>query len=147
MEIENALYESRYVEDWDSVKNGAINLGKGAASLVQKITPWNTINNIAQNGVGAGIKKTAQDFVQTQANNKNKKAADKALEVASKDFMTDQEWQTFINNVGTFIQKNDKKLSPKNSSNKNVTKEVDKTNNVISTEADVQLPEGEDGNV
>lgn len=121
MEIENALYESRYIEDWDSVKNSAINLGKGAASLVQKITPWNTINNIAQNGVGAGIKKTAQDFVQKQANNKNKKAADKALEVASKDFMTDQEWQTFINNVGTFIQKNDKKLSSKlsNTTNKN----------------------------
>lgn len=147
MEIENALYESRYIEDWDSVKNSAINLGKGAASLVQKITPWNTINNIAQNGVGDGIKKTAQDFVQKQANNKNKKAADKALEVASKNFMTDQEWQTFVNNVGALIQNYKKKLSPKNSSNKNVTKEVDKTNNVISTEADVQLPEGEDGNV
>ena len=147
MEIENALYESRYIEDWDSVKNGAINLGKGAASLVQKITPWNTINNIAQNGIGDGIKKTAQDFVQKQANNKNKKAADKALEVASKDFMTDREWQTFVNNVGTIIQNNKKKLSPKNSSNKNVTKEVDKTNNVISTEAGVQPPEGEAGNV
>lgn len=144
MEIENALYESRYVEDWDSIKNSAINLGKGAANIVQKITPWNTINNIAQNGIGDGIKKTAQDFVQKQADNKNKKAADKALEAASKDFMTDQEWQTFINNVGTIIQNNKKKLSPKNSSNKNVTKEVDKTNNVIGTEAGVQQLEGED---
>ena len=70
--------------------------------------------------------------------------------------MTDQEWQTFINNVGTIIQNNKKKLSPKNSSNKNVTKEVDKTNNVtkefdktnnvIGTESGVQPPEGE-GNV
>ena len=147
MEIENALYESRYIEDWDSIKNGAINLGKGAANIVQKITPWNTINNIAQNGIGDGIKKTAQDFVQKQADNKNKKAADKALEAASKDFMTDREWQTFVNSVGTIIQNNKKKLSPKNSSNKNVTKEVDKTNNVTSTEAGVQPPEGEAGNV
>ena len=145
MEIENALYESKYVEDWDSIKNGAINLGKGAANIVQKITPWNTINNIAQNGIGDGIKKTAQDFVQKQADNKNKKAADKALEAASKDFMTDREWQTFINSVGTIIQNNKKKLSPKNSSNKNVTKEVDKTNNVISTEAGVKPPKGEAG--
>lgn len=144
MEIENALYESRYVEDWDSIKNSAINLGKGAANIVQKITPWNTINNIAQNGIGDGIKKTAQDFVQKQADNKNKKAADKALEAASKDFMTDREWQTFVNSVGTIIQNNKKKLSPKNSSNKNVTKEVDKTNNVIGTEAGVQQLEGED---
>ena len=144
MEIENALYESRYVEDWNSIKNGAINLGKGAANIVQKITPWNTINNIAQNGIGDGIKKTAQDFVQKQADNKNKKAADKALEAASKDFMTDREWQTFVNSVGTIIQNNKKKLSPKNSSNKNVTKEVDKTNNVIGTEAGVQQLEGED---
>lgn len=143
MEIENALYESKYVEDWDSIKKGAINLGKGAANIVQKITPWNTINNIAQNGIGDGIKKTAQDFVQKQADNKNKKAADKALEAASKDFMTDQEWQTFVNSVGTIIQNNKKNRSPKNSSNKNVTKEVDKTNNVISTEADVQPPKGE----
>ena len=143
MEIENALYESKYVEDWNSIKNSAINLGKGAANIVQKITPWNTINNIAQNGIGDGIKKTAQDFVQKQADNKNKKAADKALEAASKDFMTDREWQTFVNSVGTIIQNNKKKLSPKNSSNKNVTKEVDKTNNVISTEAGVQPPKGE----
>ena len=145
MEIENALYESKYVEDWDSIKNSAINLGKGAANIVQKITPWNTINNIAQNGISDGIKKTAQDFVQKQADNKNKKAADKALEAASKDFMTDREWQTFVNSVGTIIQNNKKELSPKNSSNKNVTKEVDKTNNVISTEAGVQPPKGEAG--
>ena len=59
--------------------------------------------------------------------------------------MTDREWQTFVNSVGTIIQNNKKKLSPKNSSNKNVTKEVDKTNNVISTEAGVQPPKGEAG--
>ena len=113
MEIENALYESKYVEDWNSIKNSAINLGKGAANIVQKITPWNTINNIAQNGIGDGIKKTAQDFVQKQADNKNKKAADKALEAASKDFMTDREWQTFVNNVGALIQNYKKSQSPK----------------------------------
>ena len=39
MEIENALYESKYVEG-----------------------VWNTINNIAQNGVKNGIKKTVQDY-------------------------------------------------------------------------------------
>lgn len=120
MEIENALYESRYVED-----------------------VWNAINNIAQNGVKNGIKKTIQDYTQKKANIENKNAADESLEAASKNFMTDKEWQTFVNSVGTIIQNNKKKLSPKNSSNKNVTKEVDKTNNVISTEADVQPPKGE----
>lgn len=90
MEIENALYESRYIEGF-----------------------WNTVNNIAQNGVSAGIKKTVKDFVQNKANNENKKAADKSLNAASENFMTDQEWQTFINNVGTLIQNYKKNLSPK----------------------------------
>ena len=90
MEIENALYESKYVEG-----------------------DWNTINNIAQNGVKNGIKKTVQNFVQNKANNENKKAADKSLEVASKNFMTDQEWQTFVNNVGALIQNYKKSQSPK----------------------------------
>ena len=90
MEIENALYESKYVEG-----------------------VWNAINNIAQNGVKNGIKKTVQNFVQNKANNENKKAADKSLEVASKNFMTDQEWQTFVNNVGALIQNHKKSQSPK----------------------------------
>lgn len=90
MEIENALYESKYIEGF-----------------------WNTVNNIAQNGVGAGIKKTVKDFVQNKANNENKKAADKSLNKASENFMTDQEWQTFINNVGALIQNYKKNLSPK----------------------------------
>ena len=90
MEIENALYESKYVEG-----------------------VWNTINNIAQNGVKNGIKKTVQNFVQNKANNENKKAVDKSLEAASKNFMTDQEWQTFVNNVGALIQNYKKNQSPK----------------------------------
>lgn len=90
MEIENALYESRYVEG-----------------------VWNTINNIAQNGVKNGIKKTVQDFTQKKANNETKAAADKSLKAASENFMTDQEWQTFINNVGSLIQNYKKNQSPK----------------------------------
>lgn len=90
MEIENALYESKYVEG-----------------------VWNALNNIAQNGVKNGIKKTVQNFVQNKANNENKKAADKSLETASKNFMTDKEWQTFVNNVGALIQNYKKSQSPK----------------------------------
>jgi hypothetical protein len=102
MEIENALYESKYVEG-----------------------VWNTINNIAQNGVEAGIKKSIQDFTQKKADienkiapdvnqaaaDKNQAAADKKIKKASKNFMTDKEWQTFINNVGSLIQNNKKNMS------------------------------------
>lgn len=102
MEIENALYESKYVEG-----------------------VWNTINNIAQNGVKNGIKKTVQDFTQKKANIENKITSTANEIVASKNFMTNEEWQTFINSVGTFIQKNDKKLSPKSpdTTNKNASPE------------------------
>jgi hypothetical protein len=90
MEIENALYESKYVEG-----------------------VWNTINNIAQNGVKNGIKKTVQDFTQKKANNENKAAAFNDLSAASENFMRDKEWQMFINSVGSLIQNYKKNQSPK----------------------------------
>ena len=102
MEIENALYESRYVEG-----------------------VWNAINNIAQNGVKNGIKKTVQDYTQKKANIENKNAADESLEAASKNFMTDKEWQTFVNNVGALIQNYKKNQSPKNPSDKTVASNRD----------------------